>query len=67
MLGEEHPDTIFSAWNLFRILSDLEDEKAAQQVFTVYLLPLLQEDSATLSADLRWIQSWVRDLSEPRP
>jgi tetratricopeptide (TPR) repeat protein len=67
VLGEEHPDTILSAWNLYRTLSELKDEQAAKRVFTAYLVPLLQRDPATLSADLRWIQSRLQDLSEPRP
>jgi tetratricopeptide (TPR) repeat protein len=67
VLGAEHPDTVLSAWNLFRTLSDLKDEKAAKQVYAAYLLPLLQKDPATLSADLRWIQSELQRRSEPRP
>ena len=67
VLGEQHPDTVASAWNLFRTLEDLEDEEAAKQVFTAYLVPLLRKNPATLSADLREIQSWVQRRSEPRP
>ena len=67
VLGEEHPDTILWAWNLYRTLIEMKDKKAAQQVFTAHLVPLLQRDPATLSADLRWIQSRLQDLSEPRP
>jgi hypothetical protein len=62
VLGEEHPDTVLSAWNLFRTLSDLKDEEAAKQVSTAYLAPLLQRDPATLSANLRKIQSWLQGL-----
>jgi hypothetical protein len=40
----------------------LKDKKAAKQVFAAYLVPLLQKDPATLSADLREIQSWVKDM-----
>jgi Flp pilus assembly protein TadD len=61
VLGEEHPDTVNSAWNLFDTLSDLKDDEAAKQVFTAHLVPLLQRNPATLSADLRQIQSWVRE------
>jgi hypothetical protein len=67
MLGEQHPDTVASAWNLFRILSDLQGEEAAKQVFTAHLVPFLQKDPATLSAQSRRIQSWVRGLTERRP
>jgi tetratricopeptide (TPR) repeat protein len=62
VLGSEHPDTVASAWNLFRTLEDLKDEEAAKQVLTTHLVPLLQKDPATLSADLRKIQSWVKDM-----
>jgi hypothetical protein len=67
VLGPEHPDTVASAWNLFRTLYDLKDQEAANQVFTAYLAPLLQRDPATLSADLRWIQSELQARVEPRP
>ena len=62
VLGEEHPNTVRSAWNLLCTLSDLEVKDAAEQVFTAYLAPLLQKDPATLSADLRWIQSKSRGM-----
>jgi tetratricopeptide (TPR) repeat protein len=68
VLGEEHPDTVVSAWNLFRTLSDLKDEKAAKQVFTAYLVPLLERDPATLlPANLRKIQAELQLRSEPQP
>jgi hypothetical protein len=67
VLGEEHPATLLSAWNLYLTLSDLKDEEAAKQVFTAYLAPLLQKDPAALPANLRKIQSMLRDQSEPRP
>jgi tetratricopeptide (TPR) repeat protein len=66
-LGEEHPLTVTFAWNLFRTLEDLKAEDAAKRVFNAHLVPLLQRDPVTLSADSRWIQSQVRDLSDPRP
>ena len=64
---QEHPITIRSAFNLFITLLDSKDEKAAKHVLTAHLLPLLQRDPATLSADLREIQSWMQRRSEPRP
>jgi tetratricopeptide (TPR) repeat protein len=67
VLGAEHPDTVTAAWNLFCTLSDLKDEEAAKQVFTAYLVPLRQRDPATLSADLRELQSMLQGQSEPRP
>jgi hypothetical protein len=67
VLGEEHPDTVLTAWNLFCTLCILKDEKGAMPVFTAYLVPLLQRDPATLSAGLRKIQSMLQRRSEPRP
>jgi hypothetical protein len=57
VLGEEHPATLVSAWNLFGTLSELQDRDAAMRVFSAYLAPLLQRDPATLPADLREIQA----------
>ena len=62
MLGEDHPHTVTSAWNLFRTLSDLKDKEAAKRLVNAYLLPLLQKDPATLPADLRKIQSWLQGM-----
>jgi hypothetical protein len=62
VLGEKHPDTVASAWDLFLTLSDLKDKEAAKQVFTAYLAPLLQRNPATLSADLRKIQSSLQRM-----
>jgi tetratricopeptide (TPR) repeat protein len=62
VLGEEHPDTLASAWNLFRTLTDLKDAEAAKRVFITYLAPLLRRDPATLSGDLRNIQSSLQEI-----
>jgi hypothetical protein len=61
VLGKEHPDTVRSAWNLHVTLSALNDEEAAKQVFTAHLAPLLKRDPATLPANLRKIQSMLKD------
>ena len=60
VLGEEHPATTSSAWNLFLTLDKMQD-KGAGRVFAEGLLPVLKRDPATLSADQRKIQEWVRD------
>ena len=62
VLGEEHPDTVVSAWNLLLTLADLTDGEAARQVFIAYLVPLLQRNPATLSANLRQIQSTLQRI-----
>jgi hypothetical protein len=71
VLDKEHPDTIVSAWNLFRTLTELGDQAAASDLLQRHLLPLLEADPATLSADLKAIQVHVKELldstREPEP
>jgi hypothetical protein len=66
VMGEEHPDTIASAGSLHRTLTDMKEANAATQVFTEYLEPLLQKDPATLSANLRKLQSLLFQAGPPR-
>ena len=56
ILGEEHPDTSQAAWNLFNILTKLNDRDAAVSVVKEDLMWLLDRDSGTLSARQRHIR-----------
>lgn len=57
-LGEEHPDTSITAWNLLGTLLQSEDPSAAAEVLTGDLIWLLKRDPKTLGA----AQSQIREM-----
>lgn len=65
VLGEDHPDSIASAWNLFGTVHALEDHATAQTLLTTHLLPLLTRDPATLGATLTTIRNQLIDMLPP--
>jgi hypothetical protein len=62
MLGEEHPDTTVSAWNLVSTFLDAQQPEAAKDVIDTCLAWLLATDDETLSADQRTVKSYVKSL-----
>jgi hypothetical protein len=65
VLGEEHPDTLISAWNLFTTALGLQDAATAKEVFQPFLLPLLQADPAGLPASSRTIRQQLLNAMQP--
>jgi len=63
VLGEEHPATSVSAWNLFTTLHQADDTEAARAVLREHLLWLAERDPAGLGGDQRAIRRMVRKLS----
>jgi hypothetical protein len=61
LLGEEHPATSQSTWNLVMTLCEMQDDPAARATLEASLLWLLQRDPATLTADQRNIRERLRD------
>jgi hypothetical protein len=62
VLGPEHPNTTVSAWNLFLILTELNDLNAAGWLLQNDLRWLLDRDPASLGADQRKIRGWVAKI-----
>jgi hypothetical protein len=56
LLGEEHPDTSMSVFNLFATLLQADEPKSARSLFAQHLAWLLERDPATLGADQRRIR-----------
>jgi hypothetical protein len=61
ILGDEHPDTSVSAWNLFYTLIEMNDSKA-KAVFENDLFWLLDRDPATLGAYQQQIREMIIQL-----
>lgn len=59
VLGEDHPDTIDSAWNLLLMLIKLEGHAAANELWQRHLLSLLEVDPAKLRDDLKFIREGI--------
>ena len=52
VLGEEHPDTLVSAWNLLETLQQLEDRESARRLLSnspLGRLPVIPDESCHLS------------------
>jgi hypothetical protein len=62
VLGEEHPDTSTSAWNLFSTLSQQNEQQAALALLQTRLLWLLERDPATLSAAHQQIRNLLTQI-----
>jgi len=56
ILGDEHPSTSVSAWNLFSTLREMDDQTNAMAVLKNDLLWLMDRDPATLGADQQQIR-----------
>ena len=59
ILGEEHPDTSLSAWNLLVTLSELGDNTRAVDILNKDLLWLLKCDPASLGANQQQIRGRI--------
>jgi hypothetical protein len=67
ILGEEHPTTSVSAWNLFTTLGNCNDLDAAKQVLAQALLWILGADMDSLDAQQRQIRIYLQEvLGQPR-
>ncbi|HWQ94345.1 MAG TPA: tetratricopeptide repeat-containing protein, partial [Gammaproteobacteria bacterium] len=62
VLGEEHPDTTISAWNLFMSLLYLQEVDAAREILVRHLAWLLQTDPQALSFEQQQILGWLEDM-----
>ena len=62
VLGEHHPDTTGSAWNLRFTLLQVGDEATAATVTRDHLLWLLDADPDLLSGDQRQVREQLIDL-----
>ena len=58
VLGEEHPDTSLSAWNLFITLGEMGDFDEGKKVLENHIAWLLGRDPKSLGA----YQGHIRDL-----
>jgi hypothetical protein len=61
VLGEKHPHTSISAWNLYNILVELHDLEATE-VLDNNLLWLMDRDPTTLGADQQQIREWISQI-----
>ena len=64
VLGERHPDTTISAWNLFTMLDRMQEFASAQTLRDNDLLWLLAEDPEQLGAAQRKIAGMVRQAPD---
>ena len=68
VLGEEHPDTSLSAWNLFLTLVQLNEIATAKRIIHDRLRWLLERDPATLDTNQQQIRKMLigsHDANEP--
>ncbi len=62
ILGEEHPDTTISAWNLFNTLMEMYDSTEAGTVLKNHLLCLLDRDPESLGANQQQIREMFSQM-----
>jgi hypothetical protein len=62
ILGEEHPETTVSDWNLFLVLMGSEEKDSADKVFKNHLAWVLQAEPARLAGDQGWIRQMLTDM-----
>ena len=62
LLGQEHPDTSSSAWNLYSTLRALGEDEEATAVVRERLSWLLDRDPATLGRDHRQIRQLLLEI-----
>ncbi len=65
ILGDEHPDTSVSAWNLFFTLIEMNDPKA-NAVFEDDLFWLMDRDPATLGVYQQKIREMILQMIEDK-
>lgn len=63
VLGERHPDTTVSAWNLVTTLHRIGESESAARILRECLAWLVSVDAASLSADQREIRGRVAVIS----
>jgi Tetratricopeptide repeat len=59
VLGQRHPETAISAWNLFVTLKETKETTAAQEVFGKHLAWLLQVEPQDPSGAQQRIREWL--------
>ena len=64
VLGEDHPDTSISAWNLLQTLLAAQDYQRAMTILEENLLWLLGRDPSSLGTDQRNIRNGVCQFIE---
>ena len=62
ILGDEHPETSVSAWNLFSTLLAMDDATNAMAVLKNDLFWLMDRDPATLCADQQQIREMILQM-----